>query len=130
HSRSHIEYELINLSESVNTQLKNLHQEVELIYDEISNFEMISNNEKFSYQERLRSIIHQIQIIQSTNGIMKLLSYYPAFKKDKMYSQIIRKINDCWESIMNSITHQPEQDFLNEVLANLRISHLDSKNVN
>ncbi|MBT8243573.1 MAG: hypothetical protein HKP34_07770, partial [Nitrosopumilus sp.] len=42
HSRSHIEYELINLSESVNTQLKNLHQEVELIYDEISNFEMIS----------------------------------------------------------------------------------------
>ncbi|MBT8172856.1 MAG: hypothetical protein KJN83_02200, partial [Nitrosopumilus sp.] len=104
--------------------------EVELIYDEISNFEIIAKNEKFSYQERLRSIIHQIQIIQSTNGIMKLLSYYPAFKKDKMYSQIIRKINDCWESIMNSITHQPEQDFLNEVLANLRISHLDSKNVN
>ena len=61
---------------------------------------------------------------------MKLLSYYPAFKKDKMYSQITRKINDCWESIMNSITHQPEEDFLNEVLANLRISQIDSKNVN
>ncbi|MCV0429966.1 hypothetical protein [Nitrosopumilus sp.] len=130
HSRSHIEYELINLSESVNSQLKNLHKEVEMIYEEISSFEKISKEENFSFHERLRSIIHQIQIIQSTDGIMKLLSYYPAFKKDKMYSQIIRKINDCWESIMNSITHQEEDGFLNEVLANLRISHIDSKNVN
>jgi len=130
HSRAHIEYELINLSESVNSQLKNLHKEVEMIYEEISNFEVIIKEEKFSFQDRLRSIIHQIHIVQSTGGIMKLLSYYPAFKKDKMFSQITRKINDCWESIMNSITHQPEEDFLNELLANLRISHIDSKNVN
>jgi hypothetical protein len=39
HSRSHIEYELINLSESVNTQLKNLHKEIEMIYNfKISNY--------------------------------------------------------------------------------------------
>ena len=130
HSRSHIEYELINLSESINNQLKHLHKEMNTIFEEIANFEITVKEGNFSYHERLRSIIHQIQIIQSTDGIMKLLSYYPAFKKDKMYSQIIRKINDCWESIMNSITHQPEEDFLNEVLANLRISHMDTKNVN
>jgi hypothetical protein len=130
HSRSHIEYELINLSESVNRQLKNLHKEVEIIFEEIANFEITVKEEDFSYHERLRSIIHQIHIVQSTDGIMKLLSYYPAFKKDKMYSQIIRKINDCWESIMNNITHQQEGDFLNEVLANLRISHIDTRNVN
>ena len=130
HSRSHIEYELINLSESVNTQLKNLHKEVEMIYEEISKFEIICKEEEFSFHERLRSIIHQINIVQSTDGIMKLLSYYPAFRKDKMYSQISRKINDCWESIMNSIMHQQEGDFLNEVLANLRVSQIDPKNVN
>ncbi len=130
HSRSHIEYELINLSESVNNQLKNLHKEIEIIFEEISSFEITIKEEKFSYHERLRSIIHQIHIVQSTDGIMKLLSYYPAFKKDKMYSQIIRKINDCWESIMTNITHQEEDNFLNEVLANLRISHIDTKNVN
>ena len=130
HSRSHIEYELINLSESVNNQLKNLHKEVDMIFEEIANFEITVEEENFSHHERLRSIIHQIHIVQSTDGIMKLLSYYPAFKKDKMYSQIIRKINDCWESIMRSITHQPEEDFLNEVLANLRISHIDTNNVN
>ena len=90
----------------------------------------IIDHENFSFHERLRSIIHQIHIVQSTGGIMKMLSYYPAFKKDKMFSQITRKINDCWETIMNSIAHQEEGDFLNEVLANLRISHLDSKNVN
>ena len=130
HSRSHIEYELINLSESVNTQLKNLHKEVEMIFEEISHFEEIVKQEKYSVHERLRSIIHQIHIVQSTDGIMKLLSYYPAFKKDKMYSQITRKLNDCWELMMNSITHQPEEYFLNEVLANLRISQMDSNNVN
>ena len=130
HSRSHIEYELINLSETVNSQLKNLHKEVDMAFEEIENFEITVKEENFSYHERLRSVIHQIHIVQSTDGIMKLLSHYPAFKKDKMYSQIIRKINDCWESIMNSIAHQPERDFLNEVLANLRISHIETKNVN
>lgn len=130
HSRSHIEYELINLSESVNAQLKNLHKEIEMIYEEISKFEIICKDEKLSFHERLRSVIHQINIVQSTDGIMKLLSYYPAFRKDKMYSQISRKISDCWESIMNNIMHQQEGDFLNEVLANLRVSQLDPNNVN
>ena len=130
HSRSHIEYELINLSESVNKQLKNMHKEMEMVFGEIDSFEMMIKDGNFSYHQRLRSIIHQIHIVQSTDGIMKLLSYYPAFKKDKMYSQILRKINDCWESIMSSIAHQQESDFLNEVLANLRISHMDTRNVN
>jgi len=130
HDRSHIEYELINLSESVNNQLKNLHKEIDMIFDEIDNFDITSKEEKFSFHERLRSVIHSINIVQSTDGVMKLLSYYPEFKKDKMFSQINRKINDCWEAIMNTITHQPEKDFLNEILANLRISQFDSKNVN
>ncbi len=130
YSRSHIEYELVNLYESVNNQLKNLHKEIEIIFSEISNFEIISKEEKFTYHQRLRSIIHLIHIVQSTDGIMKLLSFYPAFRKDKMFSQINRKIDDCWQSVMDIITHQQEEDFLNEVLANLRISQLDSKNVN
>jgi len=130
HSRSHIEYELINLSESVNKQLKNLHKEINIIFDEIVNFDITSKKEKYSIHERLRLVIHSIHIVQSTDGVMKLLSYYPAFKKDKMFSQINRKINDCWETIMNTIAHQPEDNFLNEVLANLRILQFDSKNVN
>ena len=130
HNRSHIEYELINLYESVNNQLKNLHKEIETVFEEIKNFHIISNEEKFSFHERLRAIIHLIHIVQSTDGIMKLLSYYPAFKKDKMFSQVNRKIEDCWGIIMDDITHQPEEDFLNEILANLRISQIESNNIN
>ena len=130
HSRSHIEYELINLYESVNNQLKNLHKEINIIFEEIMNFENISQQEKFSFHERLRSMIHLIHIVQSTDGIMKLLSYYPTFKKDKMSPQIKRKIDDCWELIMNNISHQTEEDFLNKILENLRVSQMDSKNVN
>lgn len=130
HSRDHIEYELINLSESVNNQLKNIHKEIDIIFDEITNFDTTSKEEKFSFHERLRSVIHIIHIVQSTDGVMKMLSYYPAFKKDKMFSQINRKISDCWQAIMNAITHQPEEYFLNEILANLRTLQFDSNNVN
>jgi len=130
HSKSHIEYELINLSESVNNQLKNVHKEIDIIFNEIANFDITSKEKKFSFHERLRSVIHIIHIVQSTDGVMKLLSHYPAFKKDKMFSQINRKINDCWQAIMNTIVHQPEDNFLNEILANLRILQFDSKNVN
>ncbi len=130
HSRSHIEYELINLSESVNNQLKHIHKEIDIIFDEIANFDITSKEEKFSFHERLRSIIHLIHIVQSTDGVMKLISHYPAFKKDKMFSQINRKINDCWQAIMNTMAHQQEDNFLNEILANLRMLQFDSKNVN
>ncbi|KAF6244539.1 hypothetical protein [Nitrosopumilus sp. b2] len=130
HSRSHIEYELVNLYESVNNQLKNLHKEVKTIFDEINNFQLISKAENLSFHERLRSIIHLIQIVQSTDGIMTLLSFYPTFRKDKMFPQINRQIDDCWQAIMTCISQQPEDVFLNEILANLRISNIDSKNIN
>ena len=47
-----------------------------------------------------------------------------------MFSQVNRKIEDCWQGIMNIIAHQPEEDFLNEILANLRVSQASSKNIN
>ena len=130
HSKSHIEYNLINLSESVNNQLKSVHGEIEIVFDEIKEFGQISDQNKIEFQERLRTVIHFIHIIQSIDGVMKLLSHYPTFKKDKMFSQITRKISDCWENILENIAHQPEVEFLNEVIANLRISQIDSRSIN
>jgi len=130
HSRSHIEYELINLHESVNNQLKNLHNEVNLIFEEIRKFNQTSKEEKFSYHERLRNTIHLIHTIQSTDSIVKLLSYYPTFKKDRMFSQIKRKISDCWEMMMNNIIHQPEENFLNEIINNLQMKGGNQNHIN
>ena len=129
-NRNHIEYEIVNLYESVNNQLKDLFREISVINQEIINFDSSFENEKFSYFTRARSVIHFIQIIQSINGIMKLLSVYPTFKKDKMFSQINRKTEDCWKDIMKIIVHQPEEDFLNQVLKNLRVSSMSSENTN
>ena len=116
--------------ESVSNQLKNLHKEINIIFDEINNFEQTCKEERILFHERLRSTIHLINIIQSSDSIMKLLSYYPAFKKDKMFPQIKRKIGDSWELIMSIIAHQPEEDFLNQILENLRISQTNTNNVN
>jgi len=130
YNRSHIEYELINLYESVNNQLKNVHKEIMIVFDEIVNFKKNCTDENISFHVRLRTTIHQIQIVQTIDGVMKLLSYYPSFKKDQMFAQVIRKISDCWEAIMDSIVHQSEENFLNEVLANLNIAQINSNNVN
>jgi len=130
YSKSHIEYELINISEAVNSQLKSVHNEIESIFEELKEFKEITLQNKIEYQERLRITIHFIHIVQSTDGVMKLLSHYPTFKKDRMFSQITRKISDCWENIMDGITHQPEEEFLNEVIANLRMSQIGLQSVN
>ncbi len=130
HSRSHIEYELINLYESVNNQLKNLYSEVNLIFEEIEKFEQISKEKDFSQLESLRNTIDLIHAIQSVDSIIKLLSHYPTFKKDQMFSQVKRRISDCWERMMNSIIHQPEEDFLNEIINNLQIGRKNQNHVN
>jgi len=130
YSKAHIEYELINISESVNNQLKDIHNEIELVFEEITEFKQIMEQNKVEYQERLRTIIHIIHIVQSTDGVMKLLSHYPTFKKDRMFSQITRKISDCWENILENIVHQPEEEFLNEVISNLRMSQIGLESVN
>ena len=101
-----------------------------MIFEEIHNFQQISKEEEKSFHERLRSTIHLINRVQSSDSIMKLLSYYPAFKKDKMFPQIKRKIEDSWELIMSNILHQPEEDFLNQIFENLRISQINTKNLN
>ena len=130
YSKSHIEYELINLSETVNNQLKSVHKEIDYISEEIKEFDLLNQQNKISFQERLRSVINLIQIVQSVDAIMILLSNYPNFKNDKMFSQITRKIQDCWEKIFEILAHQPEEEFLNEIIKNLRVSQIGSVNFN
>lgn len=130
YSKSHIEYQIINISETVNNQLKGVHKEIEVIFEDIIEFRQIIEQNKLEFQERLRTIMHLIHIVQSIDGVMKLLSHYPTFKKDKMFSQITRKISDCWEGMMEIIVHQPEEEFLNEVIGNLRISQIGTESVN
>lgn len=130
YSKSHIEYQIINISETVNNQLKGVHKEIEIIFEDIKEFKQIIEQNKLEFQERLRTIIHLIHIVQSIDGVMKLLSHYPTFKKDRMFSQITRKISDCWEGMMEIIVHQPEEEFLNDVIGNLRISQIGTESVN
>ena len=130
--RTHIEYELVDLSESASTQLKNIHVEISRVFGEINDFgdACTKEEEKLSFHERQRIVICLIHAVQSTNGVMKLLSYYPTFKKDRMFPQINRMTDDCWQNIISIIMHQQETEFLNEVLANLLMVQSDSKNVN
>lgn len=129
-SKSHIEYELINLSEAANNQLKDVHNDINSILDAIKEFDQIKDQNNMTHQEKLRAIIHFIQIVQSTDAIMRLLSQYPNFRKDKMFSQITRKLNDCWEGILEYLVHQPENEFLNELIKNLKMTKINPNNLN
>ena len=129
HNKSHIEYELINLSESVNKQLRNLHKELEVSLEEMVKFNEEVRRSVDSHQVA-KTVIYFIHVVQSIDSIMKLLSYYPAFKNDKMFSQINRKISDYWKYVMGIIMHHPEGEFLNYILENIRINQIISENVN
>ena len=128
HSKSYIEYDIVNLTESANNQLKIIYNNLEMILQELEMYGRESSQSKINYHKRIRTVIHFIHIVQSIDGIMKILSYYPTFKKDKMFSQVHRKINDFWEIIMKIITEQQEEEFLNEVISNMNISqaHLET----
>lgn len=130
YSKSHIEYELINLSESVSKQLKSLYNELESSFGELKKFHVESEQIKIGHHQKIRAVIHFIHTVQSIEGVMKLLSYYPTFKKDRMFSQINRKISDYWEAIMEFITHQSEEEFFNDILSNIRITQINSENIN
>jgi len=47
-----------------------------------------------------------------------------------MFSQIKRKISDCWEMMMNNIIHQPEESFLNEIINNLQMKGGNQNHIN
>lgn len=129
-SKSYIEYELINLSELANNQLKNVHKDLQISLEELKKFYKETEQIKIGYHQRIRTVIQFIHIVQSIEGIMRLLSFYPTFKKDKMFSQINRRINEYWQFIIELITHQSEEEFLNEVLVNIRITQINSESVN
>lgn len=130
YSKSHIEYELVNLSESANNQLKNLHNQLEDANSELEMFHKELEESKIEFQQRVRTTIQFIHVIQSIESIMKFLSYYPTFKKDKMFSQIDRKLKDCWDNIMQIIAHQPEEEFLNEIISNIRVAQIKTEYLN
>jgi hypothetical protein len=45
YSKSHIEYQIINITETVNNQLKEVHKEIEVIFEDIREFkEIIEHN--------------------------------------------------------------------------------------
>jgi hypothetical protein len=129
HSKSHIEYEIVNLSESANKQLKIIHKELDIALAELKEIKEPERIEK-DYRQRIRTTICFIHMVQSIESVMRLLSYYPMFKKDRMFSQINRKISDYWQIVMGFIMQQPEEEFLNEVLANIMITYPSSENVN
>ena len=129
YSKSHIEYEIVNLSESANKQLKIIHKELDIALSELKEIKEPEQMEN-DYHQRIRTTIRFIHVVQSIESVMRLLSYYPMFKKDRMFSQINRKINDYWQIVMEFIMHQPEEEFLSEVLANIMITYPSSENVN
>lgn len=130
YDKSHIEYQLNELSNKANAELKKLYQELESSLSQLQKFHDESTLFNIKYDEKIRMVINFIHEVQSIEGILKLLSYYPIFKNDKMYSQINRKIFDYWEKIMQFINYQKDEEFLNDILSNIKMTEINYKSIN
>ena len=127
YSKSHIEYEIINYDKLASEQLEEIYNNVDMLFITIQNFETDENG---SFYDRLRHVIHLIYAIEDNNAMMKILSFYPTFSRDKMFRQVTRRIDDCWYEIMEVVSSQDEQDFIDNVFDSLRSRPTSEININ
>ena len=127
YNKSHIEYEIINYDKLASEQLEEIYNDVDLLFRAIRDFEI---DEKGSFYDRLRYAIHLIYAIEDNNATMRILSFYPTFRSDKMFNQVTRRIDDCWHEIMEVISSQDERDFIDSVFDRLQSRPTSEININ
>ncbi len=117
YDKSHIEYEIINYDKLASEQLEEIYYNIDTVFVTTQEFSL---DERIPFYDRLRHVVDLIYAIEDINGMMRMLSFYPTFKRDKMFGQIIRRVDDCWHEIMKVISSQKERDFIDSVFDCLR----------
>ena len=120
HNRANIEYELVNLSDYVDNNLKQVLDFLDNVNDSLKRYDDRIKNEKITLQyiERLAGLVFDIKRLQNCESRLRILSLFPAFEKSKMFSEIHDKKEKTWKFLISLIAHNPESNFVNEMLVN------------
>jgi len=126
HNRANIEYELVNLSDYVDNNLKQVLDFLDNVNDNLKRYDEQFENKKITLQyiQRLADLVFTIKRLQNCESRLRILSLFPAFEKSKMFSEIHDKKEKTWKFLISLITHNPESQFVNEMLINFPANYV------
>jgi len=119
-NRANVEYELVRLSDYVNDNLKQVLDFLDNINDSLKRYDDQFKNKKITplHVQRLAELVLNIKRFQNCESRLRILSVFPAFRKSKIFFEIHDKKEKTWKFLISLIAHNPESNFVNEMLVN------------
>ncbi len=120
HSRAHIEYELVKVTNRVKNYLQDLSDILKHTNERLDRLHNAMENKKTrpQYLERLFTIVTSIKQIQTIGSRLRILSTLPRFKKSSSLIGLERQIDNTWKTIISLVGKQHEKIFFDELLMN------------
>lgn len=122
-NRANITYELADLSKEIESYLSIMNRQLDEILEYINeSHEKLDSKNTFPLQA-LTVMVTTIRELQKFEARLKIMSYFPAFKKTKQFNEIHLKSNNVWDDIFHLIAHQKDKNLINELMINFPYTH-------
>ena len=123
HNRANIEYELVEVTKTIENRLEYTQHVVDNIEENFANFyaKLKNPKKKMHKLDRLYFIVSRMKQLQTIETLLRIYENHEAFKKSKTYTEQKMKITEFWKRFYEFIFTQPEKDFSQEVFRNFTL---------
>ncbi len=119
YNRGNVEYELRDISVSIEKRLKFYEDILNEINDELNELNSKMNNTKIPlYINRLFPIVTRIKQLQKVETSFRIYGMFPAIRKSRHFTRQNKKVEELWKFIFEIVSNQPEEKFLQEMFMN------------
>jgi len=119
HNRGNVEYELRDVSVSIEKRLKFYEDVLNEINDALNELNSKMNNTKRPlYINRLFTIVTRIKQLQKVETSVRIYGMFPTIRKSRYFTRQKKKVEELWKFIFEIVSHQPEEKFLQEMFMN------------
>ena len=117
-NRANITYELVKLSEEVEVPLNNMDKQLDQMSEYLKKSHESLDSKKDFPIFLLVMMVTTIKELQKFQARMKILSYYPAIKKTKLFEKINLKSEKIWDEIFHLSPDQIDDNLIKELMMN------------
>jgi len=121
YNRGNREYELRDISVSIEKRLKFYEDVLNEINDALNELNSKMNNTKIPlYINRLFPIVTRIKQLQKVETSFRIYGMFPAIRKSRYFTRQNKKVEELWKFIFEIVSNQPEEKFLQEMFLNFK----------
>lgn len=119
YNRGNVEYELRDVSVSIEKRLKFYEDVLNEINDALNELNSKMNDTKIPlYINRLFTIVTRIKQLQKVETSFRIYGMFPAIRKSRHFTRQNKKVEELWKFIFKIVSNQPEEKFLQEMFMN------------